>query len=67
MSNFSQIGLSHWSTIILSYYRNTGTRDFKVVLSSPLFFWTSDTEEEKEFEPFFKLLKHIWPTFEEKR
>lgn len=27
MSNFSQIGLSHWSTIIVSYYSNTGTRD----------------------------------------
>ena len=67
MSNFSQIGLSHWSTIILSYYINTGTRGFKVVLSGPLFFWKSDKEEEKEFEPFFKLLKHIWPTFEEKR
>lgn len=45
MSNFSQIGLSHWSTIIVSYYSNTGTRDLVALFwpAPSIFFWTRET------------------------
>lgn len=44
MSNFSQIGLSHWGTIIVSYYSNTGTRDLVALCCQPsILFWTHET------------------------
>lgn len=65
MSNFSQIGLSHWSTIIVSYYSNTGTRDLVALFwpAPSILFWTRETIRSNYHHSILncnKVIKHTY-------
>lgn len=64
-NNVLQIGLSHWSTIIVSYYSNTGTRDLVALFwpAPSILFWTRETIRSNYHHSILncnKVIKHTY-------